>query len=367
MSNQTTEENKNYLTKQIITYIGNKRSLIPLIHTAVEIVKEEIGKNKLNIFEPFSGSGVVSRYFKQHSLKLIVNDLEDYTVPISKCYLSNLMDVNYDKFLTWHDKLTNLLNSNLNSGFITELYAPKDDLNVKLNERAFYTVENAKIIDTAREFISSCPYEFQPLLLAPLLSEASIKVNTCGIFRSFYKNKNNIGYYGKGHDLKRIRGKINVSIPFFSNFQNEVEIYKNDATSTAKIISGVDLTYLDPPYNCHSYGANYFMLNLITNYERPTEITPVAGVPVDWKRSLFNKKRKAKNAFWELLSNIKTKYLLISYNSEGYIDYDSMIEMLSKLGTVKVFSQLYNTFKSCRNLHNRSKHVMEYLFLVNVQ
>lgn len=44
-------ENEEYLTKQIITYIGNKRSLLPFIGNAVDEVKKRLGKSKLTFFD----------------------------------------------------------------------------------------------------------------------------------------------------------------------------------------------------------------------------------------------------------------------------------------------------------------------------
>ena len=39
------EENPNYLHSQLITYIGNKRSLLPFIEEGVNIVKSELKKD----------------------------------------------------------------------------------------------------------------------------------------------------------------------------------------------------------------------------------------------------------------------------------------------------------------------------------
>ncbi|MDR0684304.1 MAG: DNA adenine methylase [Spirochaetaceae bacterium] len=36
-----------------------------------------------------------------------------------------------------------------------------------------------------------------------------------------------------------------------------------DSNKIINNIPEVDLAYLDPPYNQHPYGSNYFMLNLI--------------------------------------------------------------------------------------------------------
>ncbi|MDR3182914.1 MAG: DNA adenine methylase, partial [Planctomycetaceae bacterium] len=73
----TQQENEDYLTKQLITDLGNKRSLLDFVGQAVNKVKKQLGKEKLDLFDVFSGSGVVARYFKQHAGQLYVNDLEN--------------------------------------------------------------------------------------------------------------------------------------------------------------------------------------------------------------------------------------------------------------------------------------------------
>jgi adenine-specific DNA-methyltransferase len=66
----------------------------------------------------------------------------------------------------------------------------------------------------------------------------------------------------------------------------------------------------------------------------------------------------------ELVTNIKAKYVLISFNSEGFITIDQMKEMLSKIGKVEILETKYNTFRGSRNLNNREIHVKEYLYLL---
>ena len=86
-------ENKDYLTQQIITYIGNKRSLLKFITKGIDIVRNELNKEKLSMFDVFSGSGIVARYFKQYAKTLLINDLEKYTKVINECYLANTSEV----------------------------------------------------------------------------------------------------------------------------------------------------------------------------------------------------------------------------------------------------------------------------------
>ncbi|GHT33372.1 hypothetical protein FACS1894214_5190 [Planctomycetales bacterium] len=126
----------------------------------------------------------------------------------------------------------------------------------------------------------------------------------------------------------------------------------------------IDLAYLDPPYNQHPYGSNYFMLNLVLENKRPESASKISGIPDNWNRSAYNKPHYAYEALRDLVENIKAKYVLISFNSEGFIGQDEMMPMLKKNGKVEVLETNYNTFRGCRNLCNRKTHVSEYLYLL---
>lgn len=362
------KESKQYLTEQIITYIGNKRSLLDFIGKAINIVKEELNQEKLITGDLFSGSGIVARYLKQFSSELYVNDLENYAKTINKCYLANKSDINEEELDKWYNFLkSQLTDENLTKGFISELYSPSDDNNIKAGERVFYTSRNAKYIDTERKLLNKIPKEYRYLFLGPLLYEASNKTNTSGVFKGFYKNsETNIGQFGGNgrNALKRIMGKIEVKKPVLSNYECKVKVFQEDAVELSKKIKGLDLVYLDPPYNQHPYGSNYFMLNLINEYKKPKEISKISGIPKEWNKSSFNKKTTAKTMMEEICKNIKSKYILISFNSEGFITFEQMVKMLSKYGSVRVFDKKYNTFRACRNLKNRELYVNEYLFLL---
>ena len=217
--------------------------------------------------------------------------------------------------------------------------------------------------------INNIPKEYQHFFIAPLLTEASVKNNTSGVFKGFYKNsKTGIGQFGGNNEdaLSRIKRDIDLPFPVFSNYTCDVEIYKEDSNELIDKLDVVDLIYMDPPYNQHPYGSNYFMLNVINSYEKPNEISEVSGIPKNWNRSKFNQAREALNTFEELCSKAKARYLLISFNSDGFIKKEQMIEMLSNIGNVEVMEKKYNTFRGSRNLNNRDIHVKEYLYLVEV-
>jgi len=361
-------EDPDYLTRQLITYIGNKRTLLGHIGIAVERVKQRLGKGKLRVVDLFSGSGVVSRYLKAHASLLISNDIEDYAAVISRCYLRNRSTVDFRALSEMVSELnTKVTNEPFPPGFIEELYAPRDEANITREDRVFYTRENARRIDNYRRLIERVPSEMRDLLLGPLLSEASVHANTAGVFKGFYKNRHTgVGQFGgSGSDaLTRILGRIMLEVPVLSLFECEYEVFQEDANVLVHKLRGLDLAYIDPPYNQHPYGSNYFMLNLIVRYQRPAHISRVSGIPTDWRRSGYNVRSKALPLLKDLLRSIDASFLLVSFNNEGFIPPERMRRALDELGPVEVIELPYNAFRGSRNFNNRSIHVTEYLFLV---
>ena len=361
------DEKREYLSRQLITYLGNKRALLDFIGEGIKEVQRRTNKTGLKIFDVFSGSGIVARYCKRFSDLLVVNDLEKYSAAINGCYLSNEAEIDVPMLREYHARIVEQAGRGLAKGIISDLYAPGDDENIKPGERVFYTSRNAMYIDTVRQLIDTLPPETRKYFLAPLLSEASIHVNTAGVFKGFYKNKSTgVGQFGgKSRDaLERITGDISLPFPVFSNFDCETLILSGDANRVIDTAPEVDVAYLDPPYNQHPYGSNYFMLNVIHDYKYPEKISAVSGIPENWNRSDYNKGGRALLSLTELVAKIKSKYVLVSFNSEGFVGIGQMREMLEKIGSVRTMETRYNTFRGSRNLSGRGLHVREYLFLL---
>ena len=361
-------EDADYLSRQLITYIGNKRALLGRIGPIVERVKRRLGKDRLRVFDVFSGSGVVSRYFKAHALTLISNDIEDYASVIARCYLQNRSAVDLRALYDVVDDINHRVEFDaFPPGFIQDLYAPKDENRITKHDRVFYTRDNARRLDAYRRLIGDAPPEMRDLLLAPLLSKASVHSNTAGIFKGFYKNRQTgIGQFGgTGSDaLSRIKGKIVLEPPVMSRFECDWEVSQEDANDAARRVRDLDLAYLDPPYNQHPYGSNYFMLNLLVRYERPERVSRVSGIPTRWRRSGYNVKAKSLPLMRDLLHALDARFILVSFNDEGFVSPPDMRALLEDIGTVEVIETPYNAFRGSRNFDHRPIHVTEHLFLV---
>ncbi len=361
-------ENPDYLARQLITCIGNKRALLPFIGAAVERVRERLGRGPLSFFDAFSGSGIVSRYLRRYARLVVSNDLEDYAGAISRCYLANREEIENPDFRAIHESVArSLAERPLEAGFISELYAPASDEEIRPGERAFFTARNARFLDTALARIAEAPARWRDFLVAPLIAEASVHANTAGVFKGFYKDRaSGIGRFGggKGDSLSRILGEISLPFPVTSEHPVESLVLAGDANEACLLAPDCDVAYLDPPYNQHPYGSNYFMLNLIASGKRPDSVSEVSGIPRDWRRSAYNRRREAAGSLADLAERIRAKFLLVSFNSEGFIPRAEIESLLSRVGKVESVETRYNAFRGSRNLRGRALHLSEYLFIV---
>lgn len=364
----TLREDPAYFGEQLITCIGNKRALLGPIEAALEVISRRLGGRKLRMLDAFAGSGVVSRLFKGWASQLVSNDIEDYAVAIARSFLANPSSVDSRRLREIVAELNDRADVPLGEpGFIEALYAPADESAIGKSDRVFYTRVNARRLDNHRRMLNELDANERMLLLGPLLSEASIHANTAGVFKGFYKDRaTGIGRFGgtNAEALHRIRGDIVLAPPVLSRFECDVEVTQCDANEVVRQCRDLDVAYFDPPYNQHPYGSNYFMLNLIANYERPRTISQVSGIPPDWRRSNYNVRAKAESAMSDLFEHTDARFLLVSFNDEGFVSPARMRESLARFGRVEVIEISYNTFRGCRNLRKRSLHVTEQLFLV---
>jgi adenine-specific DNA-methyltransferase len=316
----------------------------------------------------FAGSGVVSRALRRYAAELVVNDFEDYAGVLGRCFMTNRSEFPDDDIRAIVERLNAKVSDlPVPGGFIERLYAPRDEGAITSEDRVFYTRQNACRLDSYRQLIEAEPKEYRDWLLGPLLSEASVHANTAGVFKGFYKDSSTgIGRYGgSGADaLVRIRGPIRLETPILSRYDSQVEVFQEDANKLAQKVGDFDVAYFDPPYNQHPYGSNYFMLNLLTNYEEPSDVSRVSGIPVNWQRSDYNVRAKSLPLVADLIDNTDARFVLLSYNDEGFIRIEDMRRLLESFGTVAEVQTEYATFRGSRNLRGRALKVTEHLFLI---
>ena len=345
-----------YLTKQIITYMGNKRKMLPTIQQIIETIEKREGGRKLSMADGFSGSGIVSRLMKLRATKLYTNDISDYSFSLNQCYLTNISLSDETEIQKYIEIVNEHAKNKLSytDPFVSGNWSPLGDI-ILPTDRVYFTKENGIRIDIYRNYIETLPEKYKPFLLGPLLVEASIHNNTSGQFSAFYKN-GDTGKYGGKHeiDLQRIEKPIELTMPIAWNNDCEIHISQGDTNDWIKKIPPVDLVYYDPPYNKHPYSIYYFMLNVIQQWDKKQVIpNTTRGQKLDWHRSAYNSFKHAEKEFKELIKHTKAKYILISYNNGGIIPLDVLEATLKEYGTVEKFPIEHNTY-------NRLKGISEY-------
>jgi len=378
-----------YLTRQIIAYIGNKRKLLGLILKAIQQTGIEAGAGA-KFFDVFAGSGVVSRLAKALNFEVFTNDWEYYSYIISNCYLkTNRSDIaklfgSEEKFQLLLDKINTLPAPEAGEEYISKYYAPKEDdidaVDYK-TERLFYTHQNALNIDKIRNFIdkeyplnnsSENNLRIRNILLAELLYEAATHTNTSGVFKACHK-----GFGGHNKDaLTRILGEIKLHFPVLIDSDYPVHIFQEDANKLVESMDEVDIAYLDPPYNQHQYGSNYHLLNTIAKWDHiPAELVlnekgelkEKAAIRHDWvnTRSHYCYKEEATLAFENLISKIKAKHILISYSTDGIIPFEEMQRICMKKGKVSIVTNEYTTYRGGKQSNKRKNSNIEFILCIN--
>jgi adenine-specific DNA-methyltransferase len=367
---QSSEE---FVFQTMLTCIGNKRKLVGHICDIVESIRQRIGKNRLCIMDGFTGSGVVARALTPMCHTMITNDLENYAYLMSKCFLTTPSALQRERISYHIDRMnkTALSGPYFEEGIIAKLYAPQNTNSVQVGERCFYTRENALIIDTLRKYIADyVEPELQVFCLAPLLIKASIHTNTAGVFKGFYKDGELGCFGGAGKNaLSRIMKPITLDLPIWSKESYNALCYNtnvNELMKTLDLGEPIDILYLDPPYNQHPYGSNYFMLNVIAKNEEPMRLSKVSGIPTDWNKSAYNSKASAIRDMEDLLRMgiTKSHYVVLSYNEEGIISTEDWAKIFAPYAVEKR-EILYDTFKGSRNLKDRSNKVVEIMYIIS--
>lgn len=370
-------QNDDYLKKQIITYLGNKRKLIHNIEEIVKRIYDE--KNaKLIVGDGFSGSGVVSRMLKRYSEELYVNDISDYSKILNHCFLSNISSQSLQELTNFINESNSYVDSKLESKeelkepWVSKHWAPCGEITDK--DRVYFTENNGKRIDWYYNYIQTkVPDSYKHFLHAILIVQSSIHNNTLGQFSSFLKDGNNdYGKFGgkNGNDLQRILSDIKMELPVYENHNCKVYIDQCDTNEWAKKNKKYDLVYYDPPYNKHPYCIYYFLLDMIAKWDTSAIIPDtVRGQPKNWKRSNYNSITNAKKTFEELIKNTNSNYILISYNNTGIINPQDMNHILSKYGEVEKIElehKTYNRYKGVNEKKRQKKDekISEYLWLL---
>jgi adenine-specific DNA-methyltransferase len=334
----------------MIKYLGSKRTLLSWIGQSIQKIPDV-----RSVIDLFSGTSRVGHHMKGGGYQVHSNDLNTYAHTLATCYVA----ANREDHI---DALPGIL-AEMNAlkpepGYFTESFCVQS---------RFFQEHNGAKIDAMRTWVEEQGFspERKAIVLVSLMEAADRVDSTCGIQMAYLKKW-----------AARSYNDLTLRIP---NLLSESSFGKGsasnlDAFDAAKKLSA-DVAYLDPPYNQHKYLGNYHIWESLVRWDKP-EFYGVACKRVDVREraSPFNRKRQIQAAMKGVIEQLDVDHILVSFNNEGYISKEDMIELLSARGEVLALENTYKRYVGAQiGIHNpKGKKVgtvshlknKEYLFVV---
>ncbi len=292
-----------------IKYIGSKRLLLPHIEALVEGLE-----GVRTAADLFTGTTRVARMLKRRGLRVHANDVLAHGEVLGRAAIAtDAREVN-----------------------VLELTAVLRDLNATPPEPGYFTrafceqaryihPDNGARIDAIRKRIDAeFPHEpLHCLLLASLLLAADRVDSTTGVQMAYLKQW-----------APRALKPMQLELPELIDGPGSVS--RKDAADCARDLGRVDLAYLDPPYNQHSYLGNYHVWESLLLADEP-EGYGIANKRIDCKtrKSPWNSVRQIRGALEELVSVVDARWILMSFNDEGALTTRDVQDILSARGHVE--------------------------------
>ena len=238
----------------------------------------------------FAGAGAVEAIASQYFNKIILNDFLYSNYIIYKAFLEKGI-WNQRKIKYFIDNYNNINANSLTENYFSENFGNR-----------YFSKDSAKIIGFIRqdiednkEFFTKKEYH---ILIASLLYSTDKIANTVGHYDAYFR-KQSI----KDNFYMRLINPIDI---------DKLSIFREDANLLAKKIK-TDIVYVDPPYNSRQYSRFYHVLETLTKWDNPQ----LYGATLKPRRENMSDycRENAKYKFFELVNDINTKYLVVSYNN----------------------------------------------------
>ena len=333
----------------MIKYIGSKRLLIPAI---LDIVR---GLPHIRTaLDLFSGTSRVGIALKAEGIRVTANDHNAYAATLARCYIEA------DR-AAWLEPATQVL-AELNAlpgrpGYFTETFCERS---------RFFQPANGARVDAIREAIAGRGLSaiLEAIVLTSLMEAADRVDSTTGVQMAYLKQ-------WAPRSFNPLVLRVPELLPGGTGTAWQCDAH------VAAGAAEVDLVYLDPPYNQHKYLGNYHIWESLVLWDRP-EVYGVACKRVDCKTrgSLFNSRPMARAAMREVVEQLQARYILVSFNDEGFISRTDMEALLRTRGTVQTVAVDFKRYVGAQiGIHNPQGEKVgevgnlrntEYLFLVTV-
>lgn len=337
-------------------FIGSKANLLSEIES---VILENIPDGANTFLDLFAGTNSVGNYFKE-KYTIFSNDLLYFSYANAKAVIENneelkfkgLKSIGIESVLDFLSKgAENYIKSGV-VGYYERSYTPTGGA-------MYLSIENGKRIDFIRDtiekwYISELITESEYYYLISVLIEAIPYVsNITGTYGAFLK-----------HWDKRSLNPLELAPLEVLNNNKGNRSFNEDANELVKKISA-DIVYIDTPYNSRQYTSNYHLLENIALNKKP-ELSGKTKL-FDWSssKSKFAMKNKAMKVMEDLIDNVDSTHVIVSYNTDGIISENELIKLLKKNsidGNVIVKRIPYRKYVS--KIASENRNLYELLFYI---
>jgi adenine-specific DNA-methyltransferase len=297
----------------VIKYIGSKRTLVPRILAYAKAIRERTGAS--SFLDAFTGTTRVAQALKRAHFQVTANDLASYSEVLAIAYIE--ADANEHRGPLTAAKIGHLNALPGRDGYFTQTFC--------IDSR-YFQPGNGRRIDAIREEIDRISDDRveRAILLTSLLEAADRVDSTTGLQMAYLKD-----WAPRSFNAMELR--VPLLIP------DAGVALRQDANALVAAMAPVDIAYLDPPYNQHSYFSNYHIWETLVRDDSP-ESYGVARKRIDCRvtKSDYNAKGRSWAAFESLVRKIPAKHLIVSFSNEGYFAHDDLVALLeSRFGEVE--------------------------------
>lgn len=334
----------------MIKYIGSKRLLVSRI---VDLV-DSLGDVR-SVVDFFSGTSRVGMGLKAAGYRVLANDVLTFAHVVATCYI----EADAEAHAAPAEKLIRELNALPGRpGYFTQTFC---------EQSRFVHPRNGERVDAMREWIAERAFDptTEAVLLTALMEATDRVDSTTGVQMAYLKE-----WAPRAHNAIELR--VPALLPRARHGAGEAHCL--EAREAADCLEA-DLAYIDPPYNQHSYLGNYHLWESLVRWDKPaTYGLACKRVDCRTRKSDFNSRARAAAALEDFLARVRCRYLLVSFNNEGFFTRPSIEELLGRYGEVTTVVVDYKRYVGAQiGIHNpqgekvgRVSHLRnsEYLFLV---
>jgi adenine-specific DNA-methyltransferase len=292
----------------VIKYIGSKRTLVPRILAYAKVIRDRTGAS--SFCDLFTGTTRVAQALKRAHFKVTANDLASYSEILSIAYIEANAELHRGPLTA--AKLGHLNGLPGRDGYFTQTFCV---------DSRYFQPGNGRRIDAIREEIERISDDRveRAILLTSLLEAADRVDSTTGLQMAYLKE-----WAPRSFNAMELR--MPLLIP------GDGVALREDANTLAAAMAPVDIAYLDPPYNQHSYFSNYHIWETLVRDDSP-EAYGVARKRIDCRvtKSEYNAKGRSWAAFESLVRTIPAKHLIVSFSNEGYFAHDDLVALLESV------------------------------------